>query len=51
MPHFRIGDLVSDSVGKTSMGNLQGTVGSEKGRADHSFSSTEAHTCPFNAHK
>lgn len=45
MPRFCIGDLGSDSVGKNSMANLQGTVGGEKGRTDH------RHICPFNAHK
>lgn len=51
MPHFHIGDLGPDSVGKASMANLLGTLGDVRGRADHSFTSTEAHTYPFNAHK
>lgn len=53
MPHFHIGGLGSESVGKASKVNLEGIVGGEKERADHSFTSTEAHSlvCPFNAHK
>lgn len=51
MPRFRIGNLGSDSAGKASLANLQGTVGGEKGRADQSFTSTEAHTFPLKAHK
>lgn len=31
------------------MGNLQGTVGDEKGKTNHSFTSTEAHTCSSDA--
>lgn len=49
MPHFHIDDLHPDSVGKASTANLQATLEGEKGRADHSFTSTEAHTYPFNA--
>lgn len=53
MPRFHIGGLGSDSVGKASIVNLEGTVGGEKGREDLGSTSTEAHSlvCTFNAHK